>query len=757
MEGAGEGECPLAQSACCRTTEENLRVELEGRMVGLEMKVEQQTREYLDTISALKECIIIRDEKLEVLEEQLSTKDSIIQQLSAEMKKSEEKVAKLMETVEGLIKKLEENKNLPSECKDCLACGGNTTRPQPKKSKPKKTQYSRVTMESIFQSEQFSKFFTITVSKDHKREMCPFKTKEALCSAIGGHPVSITSGGKDGFMIQVANKQQSDKIKELKEINGQACKVTESEFFNETKGLFYLRNVEIEDFTSFREGLVQEYQLKDVIEANWIKTKKEKHKAYIISTYQESLPPYLRILGENSLAQVYPYRDLPMMCKMCQGYGHSKKRCSANSPVCGKCAQNHPTENCQSETFLCHNCNGNHPAGHKSCPVRQEEDRILELQKTMKIGRGAARRVLNGESPDEEVNINNNEEYCSYVSVNLEAPVTKICPFKLEHFFKTKFDIGRDNLRMGKNKFIIKCTNGHQYNKALKMKTVLNVPCSATPHKFYNESKGLIYLKEYNINDFDAFVAGLANTFRVTEAVHAQWIKPKDSNCQPVLLTFDRSSPPSAIEIPGAQSIVKVYDYVPRPLSCKNCLEYSHSKKNCENPARCKKCSQPHSLDKCTNPSELCFHCKGEHQAITRQCPKEKQQQEIRTIQHKEKISWPEAWQKYANRHPSTKASYAEKARTPIAKKTTNTPTAPASTPSTSSLPPPAPIQISVESKRARVSESSDDGEDRTLKKGKPSHQDFPPLITTTSSMETSETCENIRREAQQIFAEFKE
>lgn len=750
MSGVEGSEHPPAQAECCKSTEENLRVELEGRMVGLEMKVEQQTREYLDTITALKECVILRDEKLEVLEEQIASKNSTIQQLSEAMKKSEEKVAQLMKTVESLLEKLEEYQNHSNENKDCRpSCENSVTSSQPqaahpKKHKPKKTAYSKVTMESIFQKEMFSKFFTITVPTNQKKLMCPFETEKALCSAIGGRPVTITKSGKDGFMVEVANKKQSDKIRELKELSGQVCSVAESEFFNVIKGLFYLRNIVIEDFNSFKAGLMQEYQLKDVISAHWIKPKKTSHKAYIISTYQNSLPTHIRILGENTLAQVYPYHDSPLMCKFCQDYGHSKKRCSAKTPICGKCAQEHLTENCQAERFICHNCQGEHPTGHRSCPVRQKEDKILEVQKTMKVGRSSARRLLNGESSSEGVIVQNHEEYCRYVTINMESSISGTCPFKLEHHFKSKFGISRNNLRMGKNKFIVKCINPQQYNKVLNTKTLFNVSCSATPHKFFNESKGLIYLNEYNITNFEPFVAGLAAPSKVTDAVHAQWIKPKNSNCQPVLLTFDRSSPPPAIEVPGERNNVKVYDYISRPLSCVNCLEYSHSKKKCENPARCKKCSMLHTPDQCSSPTELCYHCNGPHQALTRNCPKQKQQQEVTAIQHKEKVSWPEAWQKFASHNPAFRMSYADKVRSSTVQAPTDkTPISHTQTPSENKRP-----------KRDRLSESSEEDADRTSKKGKSSLKDDPQIID-TDLIETSETCEEIRREAEQIFMEL--
>ena len=43
-------------------------------------------------------------------------------------------------------------------------------------------------------------------------------------------------------------------------------------------------------------------------------------------------------------------------CFKCQCFGHIAQHCSAESHVCGNCAENHKTNDCESENICCSNC-----------------------------------------------------------------------------------------------------------------------------------------------------------------------------------------------------------------------------------------------------------------------------------------------------------------------------------------------------------------------------------------------------------------
>ena len=85
----------------------------------------------------------------------------------------------------------------------------------------------------------------------------------------------------------------------------------------------------------------------------------------------------------------------------------------------------------------------------------------------------------------------------------------------------------------------------------LKMNTLVSVPCTATKHSFYNESRRLLYIPEYDIDEMQSFKNGIMKRYNVKEVIPATWITPKSFNSKPFLLTFNSASSPSHINIPG--------------------------------------------------------------------------------------------------------------------------------------------------------------------------------------------------------------
>lgn len=66
-----------------------------------------------------------------------------------------------------------------------------------------------------------------------------------------------------------------------------------------------------------------------------------------------------------------------------------------------------------------------------------------------------------------------------------------------------------------------------------------------------------------------------------------------------------------------------VLPYVPPVKQCFRCLRYGHLAKFCKNSERCSICGAGHSFKSCTVSVDkaTCIHCKGNHIAISGQCP----------------------------------------------------------------------------------------------------------------------------------------
>ena len=126
---------------------------------------------------------------------------------------------------------------------------------------------------------------------------------------------------------------------------------------------------------------------------------------------------------------------------------------------------------------------------------------------------------------------------------------------------------------------------------------------------------------------------------------------------------------PEYIEIPGEQSQTKVYEYLARPMMCKNCLEYGHTQKHCRySSPTCGKCGETrHSVTQCSSQRVECHHCGEEHVTGSATCTEYKYQKEILAIQSRHKISRQQARIKLNENKPNFRQSFAT-----IASKTNN-------------------------------------------------------------------------------------
>lgn len=66
-----------------------------------------------------------------------------------------------------------------------------------------------------------------------------------------------------------------------------------------------------------------------------------------------------------------------------------------------------------------------------------------------------------------------------------------------------------------------------------------------------------------------------------------------------------------------------VSPYIPPVKQCFRCLRFGHIAKFCKNACKCSICGDSHNYKECNIDSKnaTCFHCKGNHIAISTQCP----------------------------------------------------------------------------------------------------------------------------------------
>lgn len=90
---------------------------------------------------------------------------------------------------------------------------------------------------------------------------------------------------------------------------------------------------------------------------------------------------------------------------------------------------------------------------------------------------------------------------------------------------------------------------------------------------------------------------------------------------QAVALTFACPTLPDSVDINSW--FFEVSPYTPPVIQCLKCLRYGHIGKFCKNTQKCSICTGDHHYKECKSDSNeaKCLNCKGNHIAISAQCP----------------------------------------------------------------------------------------------------------------------------------------
>ena len=103
----------------------------------------------------------------------------------------------------------------------------------------------------------------------------------------------------------MCSKNQSDKIRCIKQIAGNNCQVSEDFFLNNSKGLVFEQNYHISDISSFTASIDEQCTVKEVVEATWVKLRRETTQVFLISFKSDKLSEFIRIPGD-----IYQYMNI---------------------------------------------------------------------------------------------------------------------------------------------------------------------------------------------------------------------------------------------------------------------------------------------------------------------------------------------------------------------------------------------------------------------------------------------------------------
>ena len=217
-----------------------------------------------------------------------------------------------------------------------------------------------------------------------KSDLCNiFHFKKHLMALVGPVPnKEITRFGKNSFLVHTKSHRQGHMIGKLK--NTALIKEVKPHLsFSFAKGVIF--NQDIYDLS--------EKELHEMCDERVWKFFKVPRTKMIIFTFKtDEVPEYVFIDRERF--RVRAFRERPLQCFKCFGFGHSAKVCTKEQ-ICAVCSlPKHEGECCS--PVLCINCEGSHSARFKNCETFKKEMAAVEKAHAEHLSIGQAKRLLSG-------------------------------------------------------------------------------------------------------------------------------------------------------------------------------------------------------------------------------------------------------------------------------------------------------------------------------------------------------------------------
>ena len=503
---------------------------------------------------------------------------------------------------------------------------------------------------------EFTKYF-LSIPEQLSRTINPYAIIQKIKDKTGYTPKEVTGFGRNTYTIQVANRAQADIIQTVTNVEDILCKIQPHPTFNVVRGLIYLYDSCVDDLDQFKDYLKPQADIVSIIRADFIKTRQEEARAYIIEFNQDYLPRSLCVAGERATTTVYEFKNRPMNCNKCLKYGHREKYCLATAPTCRKCSiQGHRQQTCSAPTPKCLHCENEHAAGNRECEVHQKEQAIVDIQAHKKVTMRRARQIYDNNT---EVSVKTIKYNTHFNCVMREDDKKTMSPWLLEKCFSKETGCKPKSIRsLNSTTYLVEVTDQKHSEKLASMKLLNDKPISVEPNMNVAVKKGLIYLYNYDMKNFESFRKSICKDLGLAEATRATWIKARNEKAVPLILDF-RGELPAYVTVPGEQSKTKVFEHIKTPMLCKRCKNYNHPEKYCEQSTVCGRCSaEGHREDNCERAFK-CLHCSEPHAVGSKQCREDQLQREILAIQYRENVPRRQALVLYRQRTQNQTVSYA--------------------------------------------------------------------------------------------------
>ena len=159
-----------------------------------------------------------------------------------------------------------------------------------------------------------------------------------------------------------------------------------------------------------------------------------------------------------------------------------------------------------------------------------------------------------------------------------------------------------------------------------------------------NYCRGIIYVHGYSKEDSKQYGAELKEELPFIVKVENPTFLKSNNDATPLLITFATTVPPQSLDIPGELFLNRVYPFRNKPMLCKKCLSYGHTKKHCKNQQRCSTCTSISCAsltedDASCKSVPKCLHCPQPHKTGDKNCSKEIEEMNIVQIQDSHKVT----------------------------------------------------------------------------------------------------------------------
>ena len=191
----------------------------------------------------------------------------------------------------------------------------------------------------------------------------------------------ITRFGRSSFLIHAKSTAQATMLTHLRVEPDSIIKEIKPHYnFSYAKGVIF--NRDLYD--------LPEDEILEMCEDKVWKVYKIPRSSMIVVTFRsEMLPPHIFVDRER--INIRPYKQRPLQCYNCFGYGHASRRCTSNK-ICVNCS--HYEHGDCDRSAKCVNCKEEHCAKDKTCSTYKREQEAVLKAAVDKISIGHAKKLL---------------------------------------------------------------------------------------------------------------------------------------------------------------------------------------------------------------------------------------------------------------------------------------------------------------------------------------------------------------------------